>query len=245
MNQTIFEKFQSLPICFEYFYKQLTVFAYEKITPDRIDELEMVSDVLNLKKEETLVLAVVFHLQYERYPAEVEMINRLVGPVIGKNSDVYDIVRLFEKLDVLVKDEESKLKIIRFSSYYFKMIKDSNLESFSQLKPIGLIPMLNYFNVNILLKRYQTLRTIMNELEFICELNPDLTLVKNVFMREDTISALIIGAICAKQVHERTSFNTSFVSNYIIDFMGAVHYMVRSIASGDWEYIQKGWVKIT
>lgn len=245
MNPTIFEKFKSLPICFEYFYKQLTAFAYEKITPENIDELEMVAEALQLKKEETLVLAVIFHLQYEKYPVDVEVVNRLVAPVIGKNSDVYGIVQLFEKLGVLEKDDESKVKIIRFSSHHFKMIKENKIESLKQLKPIGLIPMLHYLNVNILHKRFQSLRSIMNELEFMSELNPDLALVKNVFMREDTISALIIGAICAKQLHERTSFNTSFIAHYIVDYMGELHYIVKSIAQGEWEYVQKGWVKIT
>lgn len=232
-------------MCFEYFYKQLSAFVYDKVTPDKIDELEMVSESLKLKSEETLVLAVIFYLQYERYPTDVDVINRLVSPAIGKNSDVYDVIKLFEKLEVLERDEESKVKIIRFTSHYFKLIKQSNLEEFSCLKPIGLIPMLNYFNVNVLRKRFQSMRSIINELEFMSELNPDLSLVKNVFKTHDTISSLIIGAICAKQVHERTTFNTSFISNYIFDYMGEVHYTVRSIAQGDWEYIKNGWVKIS
>lgn len=245
MNVSIFEKFQNLPICFEYFYKQLTALAYEKITTDKIDELEMVSNALQLKREETLVLAVIFHLQHQKYPVDVEVVNRLVAPVIGKNSDVFDIVHLFRKLDVLEKEDGSMVKIVRFSSYYFKLIKENKIESLRKIKPIGLIPMLHYLNVNILHKRFQSFRSIMNELEFLSELNPDLALVKNIFLREDTISALIVGAICAKQLHERTSFNTSFISHYIVDYMGEVHYIVKSIAQGDWEYIQKGWVKIT
>lgn len=245
MNPSIFEKFKSLPIVFEYFYKQLTAFAYEKVAPEKIDELEEVAAFLKLTKEETLVLAVVFYLQYERYPGEVEVINRLVAPVVGKNGDVYEIVQMFEKLDVLERDHDGSVKIIKFTAEYFRKIRDNRIEELNNIKPVGLIPMLNYFNLHIINKRFQSVRQIRNEIDYLCDLNPELTLVKKIFKQEDDLSAFMIGAICAKQLHSREAFNTSFIRFHIIDYLAYAHYLIKDIANGQWDYLKKGWIKIS
>jgi hypothetical protein len=244
MSTTFFDRFKQLPICFEYFYKQLSALTFHKVTCDKIDELVEVSKLLNLTREETLVWAVVFYLQYEMHPADPATINQLVAPVIGKNADVYEIIKFFEKLEVMEKDYESKNRVVRFSNNCFKMIKSSDLSAIKQIKPIGLEMMLNYFNVHVIKSKYQSVSSIRNELDVLIELNPELNLVKHVFKAEMDLNAFVIGAVCALRVHERRSFNTGFINKYIIDYLGENHFLLNEIASGDWKYIKNGWISI-
>jgi AAA+ superfamily predicted ATPase len=245
MNQTIFEKFQSLPICFEYFFKQLSAFAFEKVQTDKIDELEQVSKSLNLTKEETLVLAVVFYLQNEKYPEDIDVIIRLIAHVLDKNVVLYEIFYLFEKLDIIEFDYRGQSKKVVMTREYFKAIKDSNFEKIKKIKPIGLLEMLSYFNRNICNRKFLTMETIRMELEYLSNLNPDLAIVKKVFTEEDPFEAFTIGALCAAQVHKRTSFEMSYLSDYVADFFGRSRELKRKVAEGKWKFIQNGWIKIS
>lgn len=242
-NSPILEHFSTLADCFAAVYRKTVSGKTDAHSEKKDNELEGYAKSLNMTRDELVVFALIFHHQFRIKPIEENRLYELAERLMGNRGDAFDVVYSFKRLKVVSEADHpmSEPKIV-LQRAVWSAARKNDIRFIRELKPIGVLRMMEYFRFNLLDHDFLNEHELHDELEFLFAVNENLTLVKKMRSSLNVLHRFVLCAIVARFLIENRPFELRYIERFVRAGAGFAS-LKQQIASNAWGPIKAGLVQ--
>ena len=174
-------------------------------------------------------------------------ITAFLKPFFQENSKLIRTqLREMQRVGLLEKERYEGIHIFSIESAISEAIDNGDLDTISNVGPIGLDAVLEYFRKKLLDHDHLGKAEVKQYLEDIVEKNAQLNVIKycnRKYFTETLLDAYVCLAVCVKSVYDNDAFNFSYMDNYINMGKNYIQYMRREILTESWAPIAEGLIE--
>jgi hypothetical protein len=174
-------------------------------------------------------------------------ITAFLKPFFQENSKLIRTqLREMQRVGLLEKERYEGIHIFSIESAISEAIDNGDLDTISNVGPIGLDAVLEYFRKKLLDHDHLGKAEVKQYLEDIVEKNAQLNVIKycnRKYFTETVLDAYVCLAVCVKSVYDNDAFNFSYMDNYINMGKNYIQYMRREILTESWAPIAEGLIE--
>jgi hypothetical protein len=174
-------------------------------------------------------------------------ITAFLKPFFQENSKLIRTqLREMQRVGLLEKERYEGIHIFSIESAISEAIDNGDLDTISNVGPIGLDAVLEYFRKKLLDHDHLGKAEVKQYLEDIVEKNAQLNVIKycnRKYFTETLLDAYVCLAVCVKSVYDNDSFNFNYMDNYINMGKNYIQYMRREILTESWAPIAEGLIE--
>ena len=174
-------------------------------------------------------------------------ITAFLKPFFQENSKLIRTqLREMQRVGLLEKERYEGIHIFSIESAISEAIDNGDLDTISNVGPIGLDAVLEYFRKKLLDHDHLGKAEVKQYVEDIVEKNAQLNVIKycnRKYFTETLLDAYVCLAVCVKSVYDNDAFNFSYMDNYINMGKNYIQYMRREILTESWAPIAEGLIE--
>ncbi len=174
-------------------------------------------------------------------------ITAFLKPFFQENSKLIRTqLREMQRVGLLEKERYEGIHIFSIESAISEAIDNGDLDTISNVGPIGLDAVLEYFRKKLLDHDHLGKAEVKQYLEDIVEKNAQLNVIKycnRKYFTETVLDAYVCLAVCVKSIYDNDAFNFSYMDNYINMGKNYIQYMRREILTESWAPIAEGLIE--
>ena len=174
-------------------------------------------------------------------------ITAFLKPFFQENSKLIRTqLREMQRVGLLEKERYEGIHIFSIESAISEAIDNGDLDTISNVGPIGLDAVLEYFRKKLLDHDHLGKAEVKQYVEDIVEKNAQLNVIKycnRKYFTETLLDAYVCLAVCVKSVYDNDAFNFSYLDNYINMGKNYIQYMRREILTESWAPIAEGLIE--
>jgi len=174
-------------------------------------------------------------------------ITSFLKPFFQENSKLIRTqLREMQRVGLLEKERYEGIHIFSIESAISEAIDNGDLDTISNVGPIGLDAVLEYFRKKLLDHDHLGKAEVKQYLEDIVEKNAQLNVIKycnRKYFTETVLDAYVCLAVCVKSIYDNDAFNFSYMDNYINMGKNYIQYMRREILTESWAPIAEGLIE--
>ena len=174
-------------------------------------------------------------------------ITAFLKPFFQENSKLIRTqLREMQRVGLLEKERYEGIHIFSIESAISEAIDNGDLDTISNVGPIGLDAVLEYFRKKLLDHDHLGKAEVKQYVEDIVEKNAQLNVIKycnRKYFTETLLDAYVCLAVCVKSVYDNDAFNFSYMDNYINMGKNYIQYMRREILTESWSPIAEGLIE--
>ena len=174
-------------------------------------------------------------------------ITAFLKPFFQENSKLIRTqLREMQRVGLLEKERYEGIYIFSIESAISEAIDNGDLDTISNVGPIGLDAVLEYFRKKLLDHDHLGKAEVKQYLEDIVEKNAQLNVIKycnRKYFTETVLDAYVCLAVCVKSIYDNDAFNFSYMDNYINMGKNYIQYMRREILTESWAPIAEGLIE--
>ena len=174
-------------------------------------------------------------------------ITAFLKPFFEENSKLIRTqLREMQRVGLLEKERYEGIHIFSIESAISEAIDNGDLDTISNVGPIGLDAVLEYFRKKLLDHDHLGKAEVKQYLEDIVEKNAQLNVIKycnRKYFTETVLDAYVCLAVCVKSIYDNDAFNFSYMDNYINMGKNYIQYMRREILTESWAPIAEGLIE--
>ena len=174
-------------------------------------------------------------------------ITAFLKPFFQENSKLIRTqLREMQRVGLLDKERYEGIHIFSIESAISEAIDNGDLDTISNVGPIGLDAVLEYFRKKLLDHDHLGKAEVKQYVEDIVEKNAQLNVIKycnRKYFTETLLDAYVCLAVCVKSVYDNDAFNFSYMDNYINMGKNYIQYMRREILTESWAPIAEGLIE--
>ena len=174
-------------------------------------------------------------------------ITAFLKPFFQENSKLIRTqLREMQRVGLLEKERYEGIHIFSIESAISEAIDNGDLDTISNVGPIGLDAVLEYFRKKLLDHDHLGKAEVKQYVEDIVEKNAQLNVIKycnRKYFTETVLDAYVCLAVCVKSVYDNDAFNFSYMDNYINMGKNYIQYMRREILTESWAPIAEGLIE--
>ena len=174
-------------------------------------------------------------------------ITAFLKPFFQENSKLIRTqLREMQRVGLLEKERYEGIHIFSIESAISEAIDNGDLDTISNVGPIGLDAVLEYFRKKLLDHDHLGKAEVKQYVEDIVEKNAQLNVIKycnRKYFTETVLDAYVCLAVCVKSIYDNDAFNFSYMDNYINMGKNYIQYMRREILTESWAPIAEGLIE--
>lgn len=174
-------------------------------------------------------------------------ITAFLKPFFQENSKLIRTqLREMQRVGLLEKERYEGIHIFSIESAISEAIDNGDIDTISNVGPIGLDAVLEYFRKKLLDHDHLGKAEVKQYVDDIVEKNTQLNVIKycnRKYFTETLLDAYVCLAVCVKSVYDNDAFNFSYMDNYINMGKNYIQYMRREILTESWAPIAEGLIE--
>ncbi len=174
-------------------------------------------------------------------------ITAFLKPFFQENSKLIRTqLREMQRVGLLEKERYEGIHIFSIESAISEAIDNGDLDTISNVGPIGLDAVLEYFRKKLLDHDHLGKAEVKQYVDDIVEKNAQLNVIKycnRKYFTETLLDAYVCLAVCVKSVYDNDAFNFNYMDNYINMGKNYIQYMRREILTESWAPIAEGLIE--
>ncbi len=174
-------------------------------------------------------------------------ITAFLKPFFQENSKLIRTqLREMQRVGLLEKERYEGIHIFSIESVISEAIDNGDLDTISNVGPIGLDAVLEYFRKKLLDHDHLGKAEVKQYVDDIVEKNAQLNVIKycnRKYFTETLLDAYVCLAVCVKSVYDNDAFNFNYMDNYINMGKNYIQYMRREILTESWAPIAEGLIE--